>query len=145
VAYHDPVIAGAPGHGEGHNSGQALNITAALAIKSAGADGVVAVMAEASDLGVANSLATIGYKPKVELYIGVGYDQQTVSDPTTKAAAENDYFSSQFQPLETNSSATKRWSQELQQYAGVTGIPGLNAVRQIVRDRRRGRTRILAS
>src|SRR5436853_1520086 len=33
VAYHDPLIAGAPGHGEGHNSGQALNITAALAVK----------------------------------------------------------------------------------------------------------------
>jgi aminobenzoyl-glutamate utilization protein B len=34
VAYHDPIIAGAPGHGEGHNSGQALNITAALAVKN---------------------------------------------------------------------------------------------------------------
>ena len=33
VGYHDPIIAGAPGHGEGHNSGQALNITAALAVK----------------------------------------------------------------------------------------------------------------
>jgi aminobenzoyl-glutamate utilization protein B len=33
VAYHDPLVPGAPGHGEGHNSGQALNITAALAIK----------------------------------------------------------------------------------------------------------------
>src|SRR5947209_5622317 len=33
VAYHDPMIPGAPGHGEGHNSGQALNITAALAVK----------------------------------------------------------------------------------------------------------------
>src|SRR3954447_21843622 len=33
VAYHDPLIPGAPGHGEGHNSGQALNITAALAVK----------------------------------------------------------------------------------------------------------------
>lgn len=33
VAYHDPLIAGAPGHGEGHNSGQALNVTAALAVK----------------------------------------------------------------------------------------------------------------
>src|SRR5215475_7490160 len=28
VAYHDPVIEGAPGHGEGHNSGVPLNITA---------------------------------------------------------------------------------------------------------------------
>ena len=27
--YHDPLVAGAPGHGEGHNSGVPLNITAA--------------------------------------------------------------------------------------------------------------------
>jgi aminobenzoyl-glutamate utilization protein B len=33
VAYHDPIIEGAPGHGEGHNSGMPLNIVAALAIK----------------------------------------------------------------------------------------------------------------
>jgi hypothetical protein len=34
VAYHDPLIPGAPGHGEGHNSGQAVNIAAALAVKA---------------------------------------------------------------------------------------------------------------
>jgi len=33
VAYRQPMIEGAPGHGEGHNSGQALNITAAIAVK----------------------------------------------------------------------------------------------------------------
>ena len=33
VACHAPIVAGAPGHGEGHNSGQAVNITAALAVK----------------------------------------------------------------------------------------------------------------
>jgi aminobenzoyl-glutamate utilization protein B len=33
VAYHDPIIEGAPGHGEGHNSGVPLNIVAALAAK----------------------------------------------------------------------------------------------------------------
>src|SRR5690606_38593273 len=33
VAYHKPMIEGAPGHGEGHNSGQAVNIVAALALK----------------------------------------------------------------------------------------------------------------
>jgi aminobenzoyl-glutamate utilization protein B len=33
VAYRQPMIEGAPGHGEGHNSGQAVNITAALAVK----------------------------------------------------------------------------------------------------------------
>jgi len=33
VAYHDPIIDGAPGHGEGHNSGQAVIVAAALAVK----------------------------------------------------------------------------------------------------------------
>ena len=33
VAYHDPLIEGAPGHGEGHNSGVPLNIIAAIAVK----------------------------------------------------------------------------------------------------------------
>jgi aminobenzoyl-glutamate utilization protein B len=33
VAYHAPLIEGAPGHGEGHNSGVPLNVTAALALK----------------------------------------------------------------------------------------------------------------
>jgi aminobenzoyl-glutamate utilization protein B len=33
VAWHEPMIDGAPGHGEGHNSGVPLNIVAALAVK----------------------------------------------------------------------------------------------------------------
>ena len=33
VAYHDPIVEGAPGHGEGHNSGQAVNVSAALVLK----------------------------------------------------------------------------------------------------------------
>lgn len=33
VAYHDPIVEGAPGHGEGHNAGNPLNIMSALAVK----------------------------------------------------------------------------------------------------------------
>jgi aminobenzoyl-glutamate utilization protein B len=33
VPWHEPMVEGAPGHGEGHNSGQAVNIVAALAVK----------------------------------------------------------------------------------------------------------------
>jgi len=33
VAYHEPLVDGAPGHGEGHNSGLAVNIVAAIAVK----------------------------------------------------------------------------------------------------------------
>lgn len=35
VAYFDPIVEGAPGHGEGHNSGLALSVVAALAVKDA--------------------------------------------------------------------------------------------------------------
>src|SRR5260370_37897088 len=38
VAYHDPIIDGAPGHGEGHNSGMAVNVTAALVLKKVSAE-----------------------------------------------------------------------------------------------------------
>ncbi|MEZ5400803.1 MAG: amidohydrolase [Bryobacteraceae bacterium] len=34
VAYHSPLIQNGPGHGEGHNAGQAVNVTAALIAKS---------------------------------------------------------------------------------------------------------------
>ena len=33
IPWHDPLVPGAPGHGEGHNSGNPLNIVAALAVK----------------------------------------------------------------------------------------------------------------
>jgi aminobenzoyl-glutamate utilization protein B len=33
VAYRKPLVAGAPGHGEGHNAGVPLNVTAAVALK----------------------------------------------------------------------------------------------------------------
>jgi aminobenzoyl-glutamate utilization protein B len=33
VGYHDPIVDGAPGHGEGHNSGMPLNVAAAIAVK----------------------------------------------------------------------------------------------------------------
>lgn len=33
VAYHDPIVEGAPGHGEGHNSGVPMNVLAAIAVK----------------------------------------------------------------------------------------------------------------
>ena len=33
VGYRDPMVAGAPGHGEGHNAGMPLNIAAAIVVK----------------------------------------------------------------------------------------------------------------
>src|SRR5258705_4891521 len=33
VAYRDPIVDGAPGHGEGHNTGMPMNLVAAIAVK----------------------------------------------------------------------------------------------------------------
>jgi aminobenzoyl-glutamate utilization protein B len=33
VGYRDPMVSGGPGHGEGHNSGQAVNVVAAIVVK----------------------------------------------------------------------------------------------------------------
>ena len=33
VGYRDPMVGGGPGHGEGHNAGQALNVVAAIVVK----------------------------------------------------------------------------------------------------------------
>src|SRR5918993_435905 len=33
VGYREPLVPGAPGHGEGHNSGTPLNVTAAIALR----------------------------------------------------------------------------------------------------------------
>jgi aminobenzoyl-glutamate utilization protein B len=34
VGWHDPLVPGAPGHGEGHNSGMPLNVAAAIVVKN---------------------------------------------------------------------------------------------------------------
>jgi aminobenzoyl-glutamate utilization protein B len=49
AAYHDPIVAGAPGHGEGHNSGQPLNITARAC--SEGNDGAATHVRNAEVMG----------------------------------------------------------------------------------------------
>jgi aminobenzoyl-glutamate utilization protein B len=33
IPWHEPLVEGAPGHGEGHNSGQAVNVVAALSVQ----------------------------------------------------------------------------------------------------------------
>lgn len=47
VAYHDPLVPEAPGHGEGHNSGNAVTVVAAFAVKEVmereGIEGTIAL------------------------------------------------------------------------------------------------------
>src|SRR5262249_20570454 len=75
VARHDPMVVGAPGHGEGHNSGQALNITAAIAVKRlmgrAGLTGTIKLWPGVSEelLGTKAYLVRDGHFQRVDVVL----------------------------------------------------------------------------
>ena len=58
VAYHDPIIEGAPGHGEGHNSGVPLNITSAIAVSAGDAPDGAFKLADVASVGIIPKRAT---------------------------------------------------------------------------------------
>jgi aminobenzoyl-glutamate utilization protein B len=77
VAYHDPIVVGAPGHGEGHNSGMAVNVTAALTLRKlmeqnhiAGTIRVIPGVAE-EILGTKAFYVRAGMFKDVDLVLGV--------------------------------------------------------------------------
>ncbi|MBI4622086.1 MAG: amidohydrolase [Verrucomicrobia bacterium] len=75
VAYRSPMIEGAPGHGEGHNSGQPLNITSALAVKRlmqrAGLRGTLKLWPGVAEeqLGAKAHLVRAGYFKEVDVVL----------------------------------------------------------------------------
>jgi aminobenzoyl-glutamate utilization protein B len=91
VAYHDPMIEGAPGHGEGHNSGMPLNILAAIAVKQimqrehlSGTIKLWPGVAE-EDLGTKAYYVRAGLFKDVDvvLFCHVGANMQVTIGPTT--------------------------------------------------------------
>jgi aminobenzoyl-glutamate utilization protein B len=85
VAYHDPLIANAPGHGEGHNSGMAVNVVSALVLKDLMAKydipGTLKLFPGVAEeqLGTKAFLIRAGYFKDVDIVLGchVGRDLAT--------------------------------------------------------------------
>jgi aminobenzoyl-glutamate utilization protein B len=82
VAYHAPVIEGAPGHGEGHNSGMAVQVTAAIVLKKlmeghhlAGTLRVFPGVAEEL-LGTKAFLVRAGYFKGVDIVLGAHVESE---------------------------------------------------------------------
>jgi aminobenzoyl-glutamate utilization protein B len=82
VAYHAPVIEGAPGHGEGHNSGMAVQVTAAIVLKKlmeghhlAGTLRVFPGVAEEL-LGTKAFLVRAGYFKDVDIVLGAHVESE---------------------------------------------------------------------
>lgn len=82
VAYHAPIIEGAPGHGEGHNSGMAVQVTAAIVLKKlmeehhiAGTLKIFPGVAEEL-LGTKAFLVRAGYFKAVDIVLGSHVDSE---------------------------------------------------------------------
>ena len=82
VAYHAPIIEGAPGHGEGHNSGMAVQVTAAIVLKKlmeehhiAGSLKIFPGVAEEL-LGTKAFLVRAGYFKDVDIVLGAHVESE---------------------------------------------------------------------
>jgi branched-chain amino acid transport system substrate-binding protein len=97
--------------------------TEALAIKASHADAVMAALSVTADLGLSSALRAIGYKPKIQLFNQVGYGPSTIATPQSSAAADGDYFYTNWIPVDAPQPAARQWVQELKKWGNVTGVP----------------------
>src|SRR5487761_2513329 len=82
VGYHDPMIEGAPGHGEGHNSGVPLNIVAALAAGAPWRGRSALDAVELMDVGWNFRREHLRLATRLHYVITNGGDQPNVVPPT---------------------------------------------------------------
>jgi aminobenzoyl-glutamate utilization protein B len=82
VAYHAPVIEGAPGHGEGHNSGMAVQVTAAIVLKKLMEEhhigGTLKIFPGVAEelLGTKAFLVRAGYFKDVDIVLGAHVESE---------------------------------------------------------------------
>jgi ABC-type branched-subunit amino acid transport system substrate-binding protein len=95
----------------------------ALALKSAGVDGLIAPIEINTELALINQLRNDGVQLKgAVLETGYGGDL-TGGGPGATQSAQGLYFSIGYEPFEMNTPATKQFQSYLQTAAGVTGGP----------------------
>jgi branched-chain amino acid transport system substrate-binding protein len=97
----------------------------ALAMKSAGVDGVTASIETNSSFALITALRQEGVDLKAAL-LPTGYGGDLAGGgPGAEQAAQGVYFLSSFEPVEMNMAATQRFVSALRTYAGVDGDPTL--------------------
>ncbi len=82
VAYHAPIIEGAPGHGEGHNSGMAVQVTAAVVLRKLMEEhhisGTLKIFPGVAEelLGTKAFLVRAGYFKAVDIVLGAHVESE---------------------------------------------------------------------
>jgi branched-chain amino acid transport system substrate-binding protein len=93
-----------------------------LGFKNAGADGAYLPLVAASDFAILQGLEQNGVKMK-GVVLPTGYGQDLLDSPTSKILKSNTVFTTQWQPVELKTKATKQFQADLKKYASFTGVP----------------------
>ncbi len=93
-----------------------------LGFKNAGADGAYLPLVAASNFAILQGLEQNGVKMK-GVVMPTGYGQDLLDSPTAQILGPQDVFTTQWQPVELKTKATKRFQADLKKYAGYTGVP----------------------
>jgi branched-chain amino acid transport system substrate-binding protein len=94
----------------------------AIAIKTAGVNGVYLPVVPSTGFALGAALAQEAVHPKVFL-LATGYGGDLLESPAGVAAAQGDDFLTVGEPVELNTAATRQFQAALAKYAGVTGVP----------------------
>lgn len=96
---------------------------AALAIKSAGSNGLITAIEQNTEFALVKALRQEGAPIKVVLNsTGYGADL-TSAGPGATQIAQGQYFLTSYEPMEMNTSATRKVAADMKKYAGITGDP----------------------
>lgn len=93
-----------------------------LGFKNAGADGAYLPLVAASDFAILQGLEQNGVKMK-GVVLPTGYGQDLLDSPTSQNLGPNTVFTTQWQPVELKTKATKQFQADLKKYASYTGVP----------------------
>lgn len=97
----------------------------ALAMKSAGVNGVTATVDPNTGYALVNALKQVGATPKVAVF-PTGYGADVLNGgPGAVQSGQDAYFSLGFEPVEMHTAATKQFSSDLKA-AGVNGDPSFS-------------------
>jgi branched-chain amino acid transport system substrate-binding protein len=93
-----------------------------LGFKNAGADGAYLPLVASSDFAILQGLQQNGVTMK-GVVLPTGYGQDLLDSPTSQILGPSTVFTTQWQPVELKTKATKQFQADLKKYAGYTGVP----------------------
>ncbi|MDQ1431808.1 MAG: hypothetical protein QOF40_2410, partial [Actinomycetota bacterium] len=93
-----------------------------LGFKNAGADGAYLPLVASTDFAILQGLDQNGVKMK-GVVLPTGYGQDLLDSPTAQILKPNVVFTTQWQPVELKTKATKQFQADLKKYASFSGVP----------------------